>query len=82
MTYLLVLSIFYGIPVILLIFFFVCLYRFLSARKKNKINPGSFSDESMKLRKILLIISSIMLACLVIVVVAFIAILSSAVAYM
>lgn len=74
--------IFYGIPVAALVFFVVSLCRFISAKSKNKKEPGAFSAEEMKTRKMLLIISALIVGVLVAVVIAFIAVLSMAVMHM
>lgn len=74
--------IFYGIPIAALWFFFSSLYRYLSAKRKNKTEPDSFSVEEMKKRKLLLIVSSVIAGVLVAVVVAFAILLFSAVAFM
>ncbi len=74
--------IFFGIPVAALVFFIVSLCRFISAKSKNKKNPGTFTAEEVKNRKWLLIISSLIVGVLVAVVIAFIAVISMAVIYM
>ncbi len=73
---------FFGIPIAVLGCFFVCLARFLSARSKNAKTPGSFSDEEIKTRLVLLIVSAVVAGVLAAVVVTFIVLMFVAVAFM
>lgn len=73
---------FFGIPVVFLLLFGDSLYLFLSAKKKNKANPGSVSESELKKRKTFLIISSVLCGMFLAVVLGFIAIMFMAVAYM
>lgn len=73
---------FFGIPAILLALFGISLYRYVSAKKQNKAAPGTFSDEEIKKRKIMLIVLSVIVGILVVVVIGFLALLFMAVAYM
>ena len=74
--------IFYGLPVLALVFFVISLWRFISAKRKNKIQPGSFPVEEIKRRKRLLVISSVIAGFFVVVIVGLIALLYTAVAFM
>ena len=58
----------------------LCLY--LSAKNKNKRQPGSVSSRVMKTRKIMLIVSSVIAGVLAVIVLAFMALLFMAVAVM
>lgn len=73
---------FFAIPMLIIAFFGVSIYRYLSARRKNRIAPGAVLPEEMKKRKIQLIASAIIAGALVIVVIGFIALLFMAVAFM
>ena len=73
---------YYLIPVSALTFFAGSLIAFLAAKRKNKQTPGAYSPEQMLTRKICLIISSVILGILVLVVVGFIVLLMTAVAFM
>lgn len=73
---------FFGIPAILIILFGNCLYRYISAKNQNKVSPGTFSDTEIKNRKIMLIVTSVILAIFAVIVIYFIILLSRAVAYM
>ena len=53
-----------SIPVTTVAFFIVSLVLFCLAKSKNKKHPGSFSKEQVKLRLILLIVSSAIIATL------------------
>lgn len=70
------------IPVLLLVLFGVFLYRYLSARRKNKREPGTFSHAQMTLRLWLVILSGIVAGTLVTIVLGLVALLFLAVAYM
>ncbi len=74
--------IFYLIPLAALIFAAVCIYRYCTARRKNKTVPGSFSTQEMKMRKLLMIISIVIAGIFLVIVVGFILLLFMAVAFM
>ena len=73
---------YFAIPVAAIIFFVVSLCMYLSAKKQNKRQPGSVSSQTIKNRKILLIVSSVIPGVLVTILIAFIALLFMAVAFM
>ena len=56
---------FYAIPVLVVIFFGVSLFLFCHAKIKNKKAPDGVSEQKIKNLKIMLIISSVMMAILV-----------------
>ena len=74
--------IFFGIPLAAILFFIISLCRYIRAKIINKKEPGRFSTEEMNKRKILLIVSSVIVGVLVAVVVAFVVMIYMAVAYM
>ena len=73
---------YFAIPVVAILFFIVSLCLFLSAKKQNKLQPGSVSDQALRKRKIMLIVSSVIAGVLAAIVIAFIALLYMAVAFM
>ena len=73
---------YFAIPVAAILFFIVSLCLFLSARKQNKQQPGSVSAQTLKKRKIMLIVSSVIAGVLAAIVIVFIALLYMAVAFM
>lgn len=73
---------FFAIPILTVVFFIRSLIRYLSGKKANKNAPGTISDDVMRERKIMLIISSILMGLFVTVVVCLIALIPAAVAYM
>lgn len=73
---------YFAIPVAAILFFIVSLCLFLSARKQNKLQPGSVSAQTLRKRKIMLIVSSVIAGILAAIVIAFIALLYMAVAFM
>lgn len=72
----------FAIPFILIALFGVCLYRYISAKKQNKIMPGTFSAAEIKKRKIMMIVLSVVSGVLVAIVIGFIALMFMAVAFM
>ena len=72
---------YFAIPVAAILFFIVSLCLFLSARKQNKQQPGSVSAQTLRKRKIMLIVSSVIAGVLAAIVIAFIALLYMAVAF-
>lgn len=73
---------FFAIPIILIALFGVSLYRYISAKKQNKMAPGTFSDTEIKKRKIMLIVLSVIAGALAVIVIGFIALMFMAVAFM
>lgn len=73
---------FFAIPIILIALFGVSLYRYISAKKQNKIAPGTFSDAEIKKRKIILIVLSVVAGVLAVIVIGFIVLMFMAVAFM
>lgn len=73
---------FFAIPTIAIISFGISLYRYLAAKKKNKLLPGSFSSEELAKRKTALIIFSVIAGILTAVVIGIIVLLFTAVAFM
>ncbi len=73
---------FFAIPIAAILFFGVSLYRFCSAKSKNNKIPESFSAAEIKNRKILLIVSSIIMGVLLLVVLGYIALIFMVIAYM
>ena len=73
---------FFAIPIILIALFSVSLYRYISAKKQNKMAPGTFSDAEIKKRKIMLIVLSVIAGVLATIVIGFIALMFMAVAFM
>jgi len=73
---------FFSIPIILIALFGISVYRYVSAKKQNKVAPGTFSDDEIKKRKIMLIVLSVITAVLAAIVIGFIVLLFMAVAFM
>lgn len=80
--YLLYDILFFAIPAILVLLFGISLYRYISAKERNKKSPGTFSEKEIKMRKVLLIIFSVIAGVLAAVVIGLIILLYLAVAYM
>ncbi len=72
----------FGIPIILIILCCVSLGRYISAKKQNKVSPGTFSDSEIKKRKIMLAILSVVTSVFIAIVIGFMALLYMAVANM
>ncbi len=73
---------FYLIPIGSVAFFIVSLVAFCTSKNANKRSPGSYTEKQLKTRKILLIISSIIMGVMVAVVVGLMALLFIGIAYM
>lgn len=75
-------TILFGTPMVVLSLFAISLYRYHAAKKKNEITPGTVSDKELKIRKIMLIVFSIIAIVFSMIVIGFIILLNMAVAYM
>ena len=73
---------FYGIPLLVVVFFATVLIRYLTARRQNRRAPGSVPEAVLKQRQIWLVVGGVALVILLAVVIAFTALLMMAVAYM
>lgn len=73
---------FFAIPGVAVAFFIISLCRFLSMRKKAKVQPDNVNMQKLKTRKIIMIISSIIAGVFVIVVVTFCVVFTLAIIYM
>ena len=73
---------FYGIPVVAVVLFIVCLVRYRMAKKKNKLEPGTYSEKEVKQRKLLAVVSGIIAGTFVVIILSFIALLFLDVAFM
>ena len=78
----LILLSFYAIPIASLIFFILSLYWFLSVRRKNKLEPGSIDAQTLKNKKIIFILASVIFGIMVAIVIALIVLISMAVSFM
>lgn len=70
--YALMVFLFFAVPVAAIVFFVISLYLFLSARKKKIENPDGISDQILKKRKVMMIVSLIIAGVLVTAVIGFI----------
>lgn len=73
---------FFAIPVALIALLGVSIYRFISAKNKNKHAPGTYSPAEIKKRKTWLIIAALILVVFVAVVIGSISLLSMAITFM
>lgn len=73
---------FFSVPIGAIIFFVVSLVLFLSAKSENRHNPDAFSVQKIQTRKILLIVSSVIVGVILAVVITLITLLYMALAYM
>lgn len=78
----LVSALFWIIPTVAVVGFFVSLFMYFNAKKKNKRAPGTFSDEAVKVRKTWFIIFSLITGTMLAAVVALTILLYTAVAFM
>ena len=78
----LVSALFWIIPTVAVVGFFISLFMYLYAKKKNKRAPGTFSDEAVKVRKTWFIIFSLIAGTMLAAVAALVILLYTAVAFM
>ena len=78
----LVSALFWIIPTVAVVGFFVSLFMYFNAKNKNKRAPGAFSDEAVKVRKTWFIIFSLIAGTMLAAVVALTILLYMAVAFM
>lgn len=73
---------FFGVPIAMVVCFGISLYRYLHAKKLNKINPDTFTTYQIENRKATLIVFTVLAALFTLLVVGFILLLNIAIAYM
>lgn len=73
---------FYGIPILAIVFFVVCLRDYKKAKRQAKENSGSVSKGQLRGKLILTIVLGVIAVCLTIVVVGFAALLFMVIAFM
>ncbi len=73
---------FFAIPIAAFVYFICSLISFCIAKSANKRSPGSYSEEELKGRREMLIISSVIFGFLFTVILVLIILLYSAVAFM
>ena len=73
---------FFALPLLTLGFFGISLFRYLSVRSANKKQSNTFSNDEVKKRKLLLVISSVIAGVFVAIVIGVIALLCMAIAFM
>ena len=78
----LVSALFWLVPTVAVVGFFISLFMYFFAKKKNKRAPGTFSDEEVKIRRTWFIIFSLIAGSMLAVLVALTILLYMAVAYM
>lgn len=74
--------IFYAMPIVVAAFFVVSLILFLSAKGKNRKQPGTVPSEEIKWKKLLLIISAVTLLIYLAIAIGLILLIATAVAFM
>jgi hypothetical protein len=73
---------FFALPFLTVGFFGISLFRYLGAKKANKKNPDTFSSDEIKKRKLLFIISTVVMGVFVTIVIGVTVLLCMAIAYM
>lgn len=81
-TYVFVYGILFGLPTAAEAFLVVSIIRFILAKVKNKRVPNTYTDKQIKTRLILLIVSAAIYLTLIAVIIGFILLLFSSIAYM
>lgn len=82
MAGILFLTLIYLIPLVAIIFFIVSICNYVAAKKKYKAEPNDLNAQKKSAAKTVLIVSSIIMGVLLVVVIGFIALMYTAVAYM
>ena len=82
LTYVFVYGVLFGLPIAAEAFLGISIFRFISAKVKNKRVPYSYTDKQIKTRLILLIASAAIFLTLMAVIIGFIILLFSSIAYM
>ena len=82
MAGMLFLTLIYLIPLVAIIFFIVSICNYVAAKKKYKAEPNDLNAQKKGATKTVLIVSSIIMGVLLVVVIGFIALMYTAVAYM
>ena len=82
MAGILFLTLIYLIPLVAIIFFIVSICNYVAAKKKYKAEPNDLNAQKKGAAKTVLIVSSIIMGVLLVVVIGFIALMYTAVAYM
>lgn len=72
----------YFIPLIAIVFFIVSLSNFIGAKKQYKIEPNEMNEQKKRASKTQLIVSSVIMGVLLAVVIGFMALMYTAIAYM
>ena len=72
----------FGVPTLSLALFFISLYRYVSAKRKNKRTPGTFSEAEIGARKMMLVIFSVITGVLLSILIGLTVLLCLAVAFM
>ncbi len=73
---------FFGMPLAIIAYFGISLYRYISARIKNKKANGSVAAQEIRSRKIHFVISSILMGALILLVAGIVVLLSMAITLM
>ena len=73
---------FFAIPLLLLALCGVSIYRYISAKKKNKHTPGAFSEAEIKKRRDILIIISVVTGLMLAAALGFMALFFISIAFM
>ena len=82
MAGILFLTLIYLIPLVAIVFFIVSLCNYIAAMKNYKAEPNDLNAQKKNAAKTALIVSSIIMGVLLVVVIGFIALMYTAVAYM
>lgn len=82
MLYYITAALYFAIPTAALVFFIVSLILFITAKRKNKRAPGTYSEGQVRTRKICLILSAVIVGIMAAVIIGFMCLLFMAVAFM
>ncbi len=71
-----------GLPIALIVFCAVCVSRYTEAKSANKKNPDTYTEAEINTRKLLMIISLVLIGLGVVAIIAFAVLLFFAIAFM
>lgn len=77
-----IMLIYLAVPIAALVFFLVSLCLYISAKNQERRLPGSVNPQTLQTRKVMLIVSSVIAGVLVAVLIGFMILVMSSIAYM
>ncbi|MBQ8858720.1 MAG: hypothetical protein IJ012_02905 [Clostridia bacterium] len=73
---------FFGIPLLLLVLYAVCIFRYVRAKRANRLVIGAYSDVEVRKRRNAVVVLSVVIGVMLAAVVGFVLLLYMAIAFM